>query len=66
MAAFKADCEAVEEAFEPLLETAFFHCFAVRRGCILHDPIEVWESLPFNDGADGLGVLYHPVDSAHS
>lgn len=49
MAASKADFEAVEQAFEPLLETAFLHCFAVRRGCIFYDAIEVWKSLAFDD-----------------
>jgi len=66
MAAFKADCEAIEQAFESLPETAFFHCFAVRRGCIFHDPAKVRESLAFNDRADGFGVLCHPVNAAHS
>ena len=66
MAPFKADCEAVEQAFEALAETTFFDCFAVRRGCILHDPIEVWELFAFNDGADGFGVPGHPLDAAHS
>ena len=66
MAAFKADCEAVEQAFKPVPESSFFNCFAVRGGCIFHDPIKVWESLAFNDGAGGFGVLYHPVDAANS
>jgi hypothetical protein len=66
MGPFKADSEAVEQAFESVLETAFFNCFAVRRGCIRYDPIKVWESPAFNDGAGGFGVFDHPVDAAHS
>src|SRR5262245_44838699 len=46
---FQADCEAVQQAVESLLEAAFFDRFAVRRGGVLHDPIEVRKSPAFHN-----------------